>query len=162
MVRIPREIKIILTILAVLIAFLGVMVAIQSNQASIDYWLENPATLENGLNHITLYCKNGGGMDGDFFLVVSFTNITFSNQTELPYIQVDNSTVKFKFVLHKGDSNDKTFYFIANNATTIFSTKVSLEKADFFQFLKANPIFPTELSYQWNEENECFDCKSSQ
>lgn len=64
-----------------------------------------------GLNRIAIYCKNGGGMDGEFILVLTFNNASFSNQTERPYNQLDNSTMKFRFLLHKGESNEKIVYF---------------------------------------------------
>lgn len=156
----------ILTIVSVIVALIVAMATIASTQASIDYWLDNPETLHfaKGVNSITAYCKNGGGMDGDFSLVVTFVNATFSNQTALPFLQVDNSTVKLKFLLHKGESNDKIVYFVANE-TTDFSITLTLEKSDpigGFLFLKPNGMYPTQLSYQWNEENKSFDCKSSQ
>ena len=157
---VSREVKMLATILTVIVAVVSLALAIQTYQASIDYWLEKPDTLAEGFNHITAYCKNGGGMDGDFYLVISFRNSTFSDKTELPYEQVDNFTVKFKFVLHKGDSGQKVIYFQVWNITTEFSIMLSLEKADMFQFLKANAIYPTQLSYQWNKENKLFDYKN--
>jgi len=161
-IMVSKELKVVLAVLALFVAVLGVVVAIQSNQASIDYWLEKPDTLAEGLNHITAYCKNGGGMDGDFYLVMTFHNATFSDQTELPYEQVDNFTVKVKFVLHKGDSNQKVIYFrVWENITTEFSITLTLEKADIFQFLKANGIFPIQLSYQWNEQTKLFNCTNA-
>jgi hypothetical protein len=96
-------------------------------------------------------------MDGDFNLVVTFTNASFSSQTEMPYSQVDNSTVKLKFVLHKGDSGEKTVFFFVEDAAG-FSVKVTLERTNFLQFLflKANDLFPTELRYQWNSSQGNF------
>jgi thiamine pyrophosphokinase len=140
------------------VAIIVALATIQSTQASIDFWLEKPATLVRGVNHITVYCRNGGGMDGDFNLVVTFTNASFSSQTEMPYSQVDNSTVKLKFVLHKGDSGEKIVYFSVEE-TAGFSVKATLERTNFLQFLflKANDIFPTELRYQWNAENSSYN-----
>jgi len=159
---VSREVKILATIVTVIVAVVSLALAIQTYQASIDYWLEKPDTLVEGLNHITAYCKNGGGMDGDFYLVMTFHNSTFSDQTELPYEQVGNFTVKFKFVLHKGDSSQKVIYFqVWENITTEFSITLTLEKVDMFQFLKANAIFPTQLSYKWNENNKYFYCIKS-
>jgi hypothetical protein len=145
-----------LTIVSVVVALIVAMATIQSTQASIDYWLQKPETIVPGLNHITVYCKNGGGMDGDFNLVIKFFNATFSKQTDLPYNQVDNSTVKLKFVLHKEDSREKTICFLTNQTTGV-SISVSLEKINLVQFIKANALFPTELNYQWNNENQIYD-----
>jgi len=56
-----------------MVALIVALATIQSTQASIDYWLQKPDTLVPGLNHITVYCRNGGGMDGDFNLVIKLT-----------------------------------------------------------------------------------------
>ncbi len=151
----------ILTVLSVVVGLIVAMATIQSTQASIDYWLQKPNTLMPGLNSITVYCRNGGGMDGDFNLIVKFTNATFSQQTDLPYTLVDNSTVKIKFVLHQGDSNEKTIYFDVNQ-TQGFSISVSLEKASYTEFIKANALFPTNVPYLWNVELQCFSCTNPQ
>jgi hypothetical protein len=113
------------TVISVIVALIVALATIQSTQASIDYWLQKPTAFSTGLSHITVYCRNGGGMDGDFNLVVKFTNATFSEQTELPYSQVDESTIKIKFILHKGDSNQKDLFFNVKG-TTQFSINVSL------------------------------------
>jgi hypothetical protein len=147
-----------ITIASMAVAVIVAMATIQSTQASIDFWLEKPASFTSGLNHITVYCENGGGMDGDFNLVVKFTNAIFSNQTELPYIKVDESTVKIKFVLHQEASREKTIYFEALNGTQNFSVSVSLEKASFVEFIKANQLFPTSLSFQWNTDVQVYNC----
>jgi hypothetical protein len=139
-----------ITIVSMIVAVIVAMATIQSTQASIDYWLQKPETITQGLNHITVYCRNGGGMDGDFNLVITFTNTSFTNQTDKPYTKVDNSTLKLMFVLHKGDSQEKTVYFNVNNASG-FSVKISLERTNFLQllFLKENKLFPTQLAYTW-------------
>ncbi len=143
-----------ITLVSMVVAVIVALATIQSTQASIDYYFEKPDTFVKGLNNITVYCKNGGGMDGDFNLVLSFNNASFSHQTDLPYSQVDNSTVKLKFVLHKGDVNQRTVYFTVDEVAG-FSVKVTLERTNFLQFLflKANDVFPTELKYRWNDEN---------
>jgi len=145
----------IITIAGVVIAFAALWVSIQTNQASIDYWMEKKQTFTEGLGWFTVYCKNGGGMDGDFNLVLTFTNVTFSNQTELPYAVVDNSTVKFRYVLHKGESAQKTIYFSINQAES-FSLALSLEKISFWDMLKPNGMYPNSLEYHWNEQEKNF------
>ena len=132
---------------------------VQTVQASIDYWLEKPETLTGGINSITIYCKNGAGeLDGDFYLVLTFTNASFSNKTAQPYAQIDPATVKFRFLLHKGGSNHKVVYFLANENVDKFSISLSLKKRNFFDILKPNAIYPTSLSYEWDPEAECFNC----
>ena len=85
---------------------------VQSNQASIDYWLGNSGSsfvqsfpvYNYSTPVISANCKNDGGMDGDFNLIISFTNATFSHQTEQPYSQTNNTSVVMRYILHKGDS----------------------------------------------------------
>ena len=156
----------VIAVLSVVVAIIVAIATIASVQASVDYWLDNPNTLHfvKGVNSISAHCKNGGGMDGDFSLVVTFVNVTFSNQTALPYLQVDNSTVKFRFLLHKGESSERNVYFAVDNATTEFSLTLTLEKTDpifGFLFLKPNGMYPMQLSYQWNESSKSFDYVNS-
>jgi hypothetical protein len=146
-----------ITLASMVVAIIVAMATIQSTQASIDYYFEKPDTFAQGLNHVTVYCKNGGGMDGDFNLIVTFTNASFSSQTDQPYTKVDNSTLKLKFVLHKGDASQKTVYFSVGDVAG-FSVKLTLERSDFlgYLFLKANDMFPTQLPFRWNAENGNF------
>lgn len=150
-----------ITVASMAVAFIVALATIQSTQASIDYWLEKPEALVLGVNHITVYAKNGGGMDGDFYLIVTFTNATFSTQTQLPYTKVDDSTVKIKFVLHKGDAKEKTIYFTTNQTCPV-NIKLTLERTSLIQFLKPNELYPTQLTYMWNMENQVFNCTNAQ
>ncbi len=162
---VSREVKMVIAILTVIVTIIVGVATIASTQASVDYWLDNPDTLHfvRGVNSISAHCKNGGGMDGDFSLVMTFVNVTFSNQTALPYLQVDNSTVKLRFLLHKSESTSKMVYFVAND-TIDFSITLTLEKSDpvgGFFFLKPNGMYPTQLLYQWNEASKSFSCVQS-
>ena len=146
------------TVVSVAVALIVAMATIQSTQASIDFWLQKPTSFQAGLNSITVHCKNGGGMDGDFNLLVKFTNATISAQTEMPYMRVDDSTVSLgKFVVHKEDTKEQTIWFYVNQ-TESFSVSVSLEKASLVEFIKANALFPTQLQYQWNESCQVYNC----
>lgn len=145
-------------IVSLIVAIIVGIVQVENVQPSIDYYFDNPQSLYfvRGLNHVTAYCKNGGGSDGNFNLVFAMDNVTFSNQTALPYEYVSNSIVKFGFVLHKGDQSSKLINFFVDNATTEFSITLTVEGTSFFQFLKANGMYPTQLTYQWNETNHAF------
>jgi hypothetical protein len=153
----------IVTVVSVVVALLVAMATIQSTQASIDFWLQKPESFQPGLNSITVFCKNGGGMDGDFNLIVKFTNATVSfSQTEMPFTRVDNSTVSVgKFVLHKEETKEQTIWFYVDQ-TEAFSVSVSLEKASLTEFLKANALFPTQLRYSWNGACQVFNCTNLQ
>ncbi len=148
---------VLITVVSMAVAIIVALATIQSTQASIDYWLDKPDALARGLNRITVHCKNGGGMDGDFNLILTFTNASISNQTEEPYTKVDNSTLKLKFVLHKDDTTEQTVYFAVDNVVG-FSVKLTLERTNYLQFLflKANSLFPTRLDYCWDAETGNF------
>ena len=143
----------IITFVSVIVAVIVATATVMSTQASIDYWLDEPQSFSQGLNSITVHCRNGGGMDGDFNLVVTFTNASVSNQTDQPYTKADNSTVKLKFVLHKDDAVEKNVFFTVGDVSG-FSVKITLERAGFLQilFLKENSLFPTQLSYSWEPQ----------
>jgi hypothetical protein len=151
------NLKIVLAAVGVVVTILSLVVSILVFRASVDYWIQ-AGTSVKGINTVVLNCKNGGGMDGDFNLVLTLTNVTFSNQTALPYLQIDNSTVQFRFVLHKGDSSFKPVFFVAND-TEQFSLSLSLSGNNFLDFLllKGNPIYPTYLQYQWNKQQSTFN-----
>lgn len=145
-----------IAIIGLVITIIGLLVTIAYYQASIDYWLEKPETFTLGLNSITIYCKNGGKIDGDFKLKLRFVNASFSTKTAKPYTQVDNSTMKTRFLLHEGESNQKTVYFTTHNNVSGFSIKLSMEKTNFFGIEKPNPMYPTKLEYEWNEQENIF------
>lgn len=134
----------------------------QATQASVDYWLENLSIFMMGQNSVTIYCKNGGGMDGDFSLVVTFTNASFSDRTALPYLKVDNSTVKVRFLLHKGESNNKQIYFLVNAIVREFSIRLTFEKTNLADALKGNPIYSNLLTSKWNATTNEFDVSAPQ
>lgn len=100
-------------------------------------------------------------MDGDFNILLKFENASFSKQTQMPYSYVDDTTVKIKYVLHKGDSVEKTIFF---NASQIqgFSITISLEKTNFIEFIKANALFPTQVSYLWDPVLQSFNCTTAE
>ncbi len=140
------------------VAVIVAMATIQSTQASIDFWLDNTQSFAPGLNHITVCARNGGGMDGDFNLVLTFSNANFSKQTEMPYSSTNPSCVRLKFVLHKGDFANRTVYFETIDSTSDFSVGVTLEKTSYFEFLKANQLFPAKVSYSWNSALNVYNC----
>jgi hypothetical protein len=116
-------------LIPVLISILGLYITILAFQPSIDYWVEQPTSLERGLNSINMYFKNGGSQwDGDFILALTFVNATVSTQIEQPYTKVNDSTVKFKFVLHKGESYNKKVFFTTNDNVQSLTVKLALEK----------------------------------
>jgi len=145
-----------IALLALIVSVFGLYWTIQITQASIDYWLEKPEAFTADFNSISVYCKNGGETDGDFNLIVTFVNASFSNRTVKPYTQVDNSTAKFRFLLHKGESNQKIVYFTIHENVEGFLIQLSAEKSNFYDIVKLNPMYPTKLEYRWNEQEKRF------
>jgi hypothetical protein len=146
-----------LAVVSFSVALVVATATILSTQASIDFWFERPDSFSRGLNHITVFCENGGGMDGDFFLKATFVNASVLNQTEMPFARVNDSTVRLQFVLHRDDSKQRTICFKIND-TEGFSVTLTLERTNFLQylFLKANAMFPTMLNYKWDSQNSSF------
>ena len=148
-----------IAILTLIVISIGAWWGIQSIQASIDYWLEKPDSFVKGTfpNSIHVYCENGGQTDGDFYLIVTFINASFSNQTAKPYTQVDDSTVSFRFLLHKDDPRQEPIvYFTIHENVEGFSVQLSLEKANPLAPMSINPRYPTSLQYQWNDQTKNF------
>jgi hypothetical protein len=144
------------------VAIIVALATIQSTQASIDFWLEKPAALQQGLNGIKVYAKYGGGMDRDFDLIIRFSNASFSSQTEMPYTTANNGqTVILKYVLHKEESNEKMVYFNINSTESV-SVSVTLQQTSVLAFIKANSFYPTQLTYTWDTTNGTFRCNYSQ
>ena len=127
---------------------------IGTTEASIDYWMSETKSFGKGTNYVTINCKNGGKTDGEFNLIVTFVNASFSHQTARPYAPIDNSTVKIRYVLHEGDSGQKQVYFEINENVDSFSIHLSFEKVSWV--LKSNPVYATTLAYELNEDNLTF------
>ena len=132
----------------ILALFLGWLV-IETTEASIDYWMELREAFTKGSNSITIYCKNVGESDGDFKLKLEFFN-PFSRQTELPYTEVNDSTIEVRFLLHKGESKQETIFFTIPDNVNDFAMKLDCVKIS--PLLKSNPKFPTELIYSYNSD----------
>jgi len=145
-----------IALVALLISIIPIYLTVQAIQASIDFWLEKKESFTTGTSSITIYCKNGGEIDGDFYLVVTFFNAAFSNQTAKPFVYVDNTTAKFPFVLHKGESSEKSLNFSVGENTNEFSITLSLEKMNLLSILKANAMYPNELHYGWDASTSQF------
>jgi len=133
----------------ILALFLGWLI-IESTEASIDYWMEKQEKFTKGSNSITIFCKNVGMSDGDFKLKLEFFNPTSSPQTELPYMQVNDSTIEVRFLLHKGESKQETIFFTISENVSHFAIKLDCVKIS--PLLKSNPKFPTELLYSYNSD----------
>ena len=137
-----------------ILAMITLSWGITTTEASIDYWMKETEVYSGSQNLVSINCKNGGKTDGDFHLVVTFVNASFSHQTSRPYTNVDNSTVKFRYVLHEGDSREKWVYFEIDEGANSFSIHLSLEKGSLI--LKANPTYATTLAYELDEGSQVY------
>ena len=68
----------------------------------------------------------------------------------MPYELVNDSNVEVRFLLHKGESQQKKIYFTIPDNIKSFKINLDCEKESLF--LKSNPVFPTELMYSWFDE----------
>ena len=144
-----------IAIVGVCLTAIALFWTVQYTEASIDYWMtEKNSFSKSGSNYVTINCKNGGQSDGDFFLIVTFVNASFSHQTSRPYSSVDNSTAKFRYLLHAGESADKLVYFEIDEDVTSFSIHLSIEKNSWI--MKTNKIHAQTLAYEWNEETHSY------
>ena len=131
---------------------------IRSTQASIDYSLDKTNSFfKLNDNTISYDCTNVGEMDGNFYMVLTFTNATFSTQTELPYSQVNYRIVKFPYLAHKDESyENKIVFFNIDSNVEGFSISLTLEKRDLNP-LQPNPRYPCSLYYEWNQQLHIFE-----
>ena len=104
-----------------------------TNQASIDYGI-SPANgfsdiISNVQNTVNVWCDNGGGSDGSFYLNVKLINATVPTQQSY---MVNSTFVKIPFLLHKSGANqDKSSLnvdFNIDKDVSGFSFSISLEK----------------------------------
>ena len=153
----PRwKATVVVAIVGAVITLASLWVVFQAYQTPVNYWVEGSDTLSKGLASVAIYCNNSGSVDVEFNLVLTLTNLTFSNQSQRPYTMTTVQTVlvmEFRFMHHKGESTQKTAYFLTNDTESGFRLTLSLEKINFWDMVKGNGLFPTSLWYQWNEQN---------
>jgi hypothetical protein len=104
--------------------------------------------------------KNGGDSDGNFNIIVSLKNATFSTLTEQPYTMKDNTTIIFPYLLHKTESILIPFFFKINKNVSGFTLEISAEKQSFFEIEKLNPLYPIKLTYRRSGSTNEFELSS--
>lgn len=143
-----------LSIVGTLSAIAIVYLTWNSTAASIDYWWRPvPSTIYFPFNEnysIDFNVKNGGESDGNFNVIVSMKNATFSILTEQPYTKENDTKIIFPYLLHKTESDTKTIYFTKNQDVSGFSLELTAEKRTVFGIEKLNPIYPIKLIYKWS------------
>jgi hypothetical protein len=102
------------------------------------------------------YTRNGGDSDGRFNLILKFTNVTLSPNTEKPYT-IKDSSVSIPFLLHKSESGEKMIFIIIDEDAVGFSIELTAEKNSAFDFEKFNPMYPNKVTYKWSNQNNCFE-----
>lgn len=96
----------------------------KSNEWATVNWITNNST--KGML-VSVVCFNSGLIDGNFNIVIEFTNASFIITPNQPYSQVSDSAVKFPLTLHGHEQKTIDVYFsIANNVTN-FQAKVQFE-----------------------------------
>ena len=92
-------------------------------------WVSNNRT-DGAL--LSVECYNRGLMDGSFYIVIEFTNASFSKETRQTYSELNNSTVKFPITLQRGEHRVIDVYFTPSGDVTDFNAKVSFESSQLF------------------------------
>jgi hypothetical protein len=106
-----------------------------ANAIYIDYGVDGETqyfpTVGNTIKIGYILQGDRGSRDGSFYLALGFTNVSFSTQTQQPYVQVENRWVKFPFILHERDpstaSDSRNVGFTVDEDVTGFPL-VSLSK----------------------------------
>jgi hypothetical protein len=104
---------------------------------AVDFWLDteylyqkvgNNWVTVNSINNNTLngtvipfHCKSYGLLTSSFKITVVFSGASFSNDTQLPYQEINSATAKFDFTLNSGQEKNVNVYFTitSNNNFTI-------------------------------------------
>jgi hypothetical protein len=146
--------------LIVIIVLVVVVLIYELNPPYIDYGINDVSKYYPAEgNAVTVYYFDRGGRASNFYLTLKLTNVTFSNQTEQPYLQVNSTLVKLLF--NKGwwgsaTPNNKTVFFTIDDDATGFSLDLSLE------WNAQNPVYLrtfslNHLEYYWNGTLNCYD-----
>jgi flagellar basal body-associated protein FliL len=110
-------------------------------------------------NFIVIRSSNSGNRAASFYLEMSFTNSSFSNQTEAPYTEVNSTLVKIPFSLDKAstteEASNKTIFFTIDDNAPGFSFFLSLENRDTTTPEILASLY--SLSYGWNETTNCYE-----
>ena len=99
------------------------------------------------VNAMTLKVRRWGRASS-LHLTLTFTNASFSTQTEQPYNQANSTIVTFPHL-----SSNKNVYFTVDKNVTGFAVKFSYELPDPNLSLM---MAWTSLSFKWNETDKCF------
>jgi hypothetical protein len=147
-----------IAIAGVLVALCSLLWYISTTEASIDYWMDMPQKqlwIQDEYQ-FSIHYRNGGDSDGRFNLILKFSNVTLSPNTEKPYT-IKDSSVSIPYLLHKSESGEKIIYIIINKDAVSFSVELTSEKSSVFDFEKFNPRYPTKMTYKWSNQKGCFE-----
>ena len=129
----------------------------------VDYGIDIvPHFYPNEYNTVTVYYFDRGGRPVNFYLTMGFTNATFNNRTEQPYLQINSTTVRI--LLNKGwgsaVSNNRTIFFAIDSNTNSFTLDLFLERYE------QNPVYlysqaVSHLGYDWNKTSNRYELNAS-
>jgi hypothetical protein len=135
---------------AVIITVAVAAVLYQSSPAYMECTIDDDSIRQvypDEVNAMTLKVRQWGRASS-LHLTLTFTNASFSNQTEQPYDQVNSTAVKFANL-----SSNKTVCFNVDKNVTGFAVDFSYEFPDPNLNLM---MFWKSLSFKWNETEKCF------
>lgn len=122
------------------------------DKASIDYWfnMQNDANTTSSKG-VVFSCRNYGGAEGTFDVLVSFGNASFSNRTAAPYEQVSNTEVRIPFTLHANEEHSRSIMFDVANGTDHFEVSLALQShlsSVREEPIYVNPMIPGDREYR--------------
>jgi hypothetical protein len=146
-----RKKRIILILIVIMIAHLVAFIIYQLIPAYIEYDVDINSIREvnpDEINAMTITFRKWG-RPSSLHLTLKFTNASFSNQTEQPYIQTNSTTVQLPNL-----SGYKTVYYTVDNNVTGFSVKFFHASSDLnLQVMK----WMSWLSFNWNETSKSYE-----
>ena len=129
-----------------------------SYQLNADQWITLDSVNDRQMNgtFVNISCRNYGYLEGNFNLIITFTNATFSTNTAKPYEQVNGTTAKFSYKLLGGASQDTDVYFTIDDYANSFHISLWFESNQvFIRSSEGNWLGVNTLYYQYvNETNQ--------
>ena len=100
------------------------------------------------INSIPINGYNSGNKTQDFNIVISFVNATISTAKNQPYILNNSTSAEFRMVLSSNESAREQVYFNIDRNVASYSIKLSVHGNQ--GYLKANPVYPTNVVFSYS------------
>jgi hypothetical protein len=126
--------KLVLAITLAMLVVIAVAGSVWFLRAQIYYSFDTVHDYPSvGDNYFTINCQNTGYVAGSFSLKVHFDNAQVSSKTNQTYEALDDSFVRFDYVLEPGQRQSTQVYFVIQDNVTDFT--ISLAQEQNYDFL---------------------------